>query len=114
MNWSDEQWADELSQPEIRAWIAQVHGEVAGFVELEASPNGDVGIVVFGLVPEFIGKGYGGAFLTIATEMAWQMRPPTGRPTKRVWLQTSSDDHPHALVNYQRRGFRIFESGDRH
>jgi hypothetical protein len=43
--------------------------------------------------------------------------------TKRVWVQTSSGDHPHALPNYERRGFRVFrvereaqgglDSGDR-
>ena len=26
----------------------------------------------------------------------------------RVWVQTTSDDHPHALPNYLRRGFRPF------
>jgi hypothetical protein len=30
------------------------------------------------------------------------------RMRNRVWVQTSSDDHPHALSNYERRGFRAF------
>jgi GNAT superfamily N-acetyltransferase len=67
-----------------------------------------VGIVVFGLVPTFTGKGYGAEFLIRATELAWQLR--TDKPTRRVWLQTSSLDHPHALSNYERRGFRRFAS----
>jgi GNAT superfamily N-acetyltransferase len=105
--WSDAQWQQELSRQDIRAWVARVDGNVAGFVELEAGPNGDVGIVVFGLVPEFVGRGFGGAFLTLATEMAWKVTSG-GSPTRRVWVQTSSVDHPHALPNYQRRGFRPF------
>ena len=32
------------------AWIARVDDQLAGLVELEAEPKGDVGIVVFGLV----------------------------------------------------------------
>jgi hypothetical protein len=28
----------------------------------------------------------------------------------RVWLHTSSQDHPRALPNYHRRGFRTFKA----
>jgi GNAT superfamily N-acetyltransferase len=109
MGWSDARWEGELSRPGVRAWVARADGDLAGFVELEAEPNGDVGIVVFGLVPEFIGNGCGGAFLTWATETAWSLASQSGGSTKRVWVQTSSGDHPHALPNYERRGFRIFQ-----
>lgn len=61
MDWSDAQWEDELSRQGVSAWVARFERDLAGFVELEAEPNGDVGIVVFGLVLEFIGKGFGGA-----------------------------------------------------
>jgi len=88
-----------------------VDGEVAGLVELEAEPSGDgdVGIVVFGLVPEFAARGFGGHFLTLATRAAWEMTSPEGTPATRVWVQTSSGDHPHAKPNYERRGFREFQ-----
>jgi GNAT superfamily N-acetyltransferase len=108
--WSDQQWEHELSQPGVRTWIARVRDEVAGLLELEVDPEGNVGIVIFGLLPEFLGKGFGGAFLTSATRLAWQMVSPSGAPTKRVWVQTSSRDHPHALTNYQTRGFRTFRT----
>jgi GNAT superfamily N-acetyltransferase len=108
MDWSDVQWEDELSRPRVRAWVARVEGELAGFVELEPEPNGDVGIEVFGLVPEFIGNGFGGALLTWATKIAWELTSQSGGSTKRVWVQTSSGDHSYALPNYERRGFRIF------
>jgi GNAT superfamily N-acetyltransferase len=104
LQWSDQEWVAELSHPAVRSWLARLEGETAGLVELELSAEGEVGIVVFGLVPEYQGRGLGAAFLTGATRLAWQL----GRPTKRVWLQTSSDDHAHALGNYQSRGFRVF------
>jgi RimJ/RimL family protein N-acetyltransferase len=102
--WSEGRWEEELAHPGVRAWIATVDDEVAGLVELEAEPNGDVGIVVFGLVSEFVGRGFGGALLTLATQLAWNLTPRTSR----VWVQTSSHDHPYAKANYERRGFRVF------
>lgn len=109
--WSDERWAVELAAPGVRTWVARMNGADAGFVELAAELSGDVGIVVFGLVPEFQSQGFGAAFLTLATETAWSIGSPTGTPTRRVWLQTSSADHPNALPNYKRRGFQVFKSG---
>jgi GNAT superfamily N-acetyltransferase len=108
--WSVEQWEEELSGPGIRAWLARIDEDVAGFVELEAEPSGDVGIVVLGLVPEFIGRGFGGALLSLATQLAWNLTLPGGIPPRRVWVQTTSGDHPHALPNYERRGFRPFRT----
>jgi GNAT superfamily N-acetyltransferase len=99
-----------MARPGVRAWVARVDGDVAGLVELERESNGDVGIVILGLVPEFVGKGFGGTLLTRATQLAWDLTEPGGTPTSRVWLETSSRDHPHALPNYERRGFRIFRT----
>ena len=108
--WSDAQWRERLTRRGVQPWIARVGGEVAGMVELELEPGGDVGIVVFGLVPEFVGRGFGGHLLTLGVRLAWAARHPGGAPTRRVWLQTSSRDHPHALPNYQRRGFRPYRT----
>jgi RimJ/RimL family protein N-acetyltransferase len=74
--WSGAQWEEQLSRPGIQAWIARVDDDVVGLVELEAESNGDVGIVVFGLVPEFVGRGFGGALLTLATRLAWKVKSP--------------------------------------
>jgi RimJ/RimL family protein N-acetyltransferase len=115
MAWSETQWREELCLPGVRTWIAHVDGEVAGLVELEAAADGsgDVGIVVFGLAAEFGGRGLGGEFLTVATRLAWNMRTPSGAPARRVWLQTSSNDHLHARPNYESRGFRVFRTEQR-
>ena len=107
VNWSDADWVGELSRPGVRAWLAQIEGEVAGLVELEAQGT-DVGIVVFGVVPEFRGRGFGAGFLSLVTRLAWQM--PEAAPVRRVWLQTSSGDHPNAIKNYEARGFTTFRT----
>jgi len=109
--WSD--WEAELSRPGVRAWIARVDNQIAGMVELEAEPDGDTGIVVLGLVPAFVGKGFGGPLLTIATRFAWDEMSMAGGATRRVVVQTSSRDHPHAIPNYEARGYQAIRSARR-
>lgn len=106
--WSEDQWVELLSRPDVHPWIVRVGGEVAGMVEFAEQSGGDVEIAVFGLVPEFVGMGFGGRALTVGTRLAWTTGQHGGPPARRVRLHTSSLDHPHALRNYQRRGFRPF------
>jgi hypothetical protein len=42
--WSDAQWQQLLTRPEVHPWIARVGDEVAGMVALEVQPGGDVEI----------------------------------------------------------------------
>ena len=44
---------------------------LAGYYELRRDKDGGVEIAYFGLLPEFIGRGLGGALLTSAIEEAW-------------------------------------------
>jgi GNAT superfamily N-acetyltransferase len=111
--WSDEQWVEWLSRTNVHPWIVRVDEQVAGLVELELQSGGDVEVVVFGLVPEFVGKGFGGHALTLAARRAWLATSAEGSPTRRVWLHTSSRDHPHAKPNYERRGFRPYRTEQR-
>jgi len=50
-----------------------------------------------------MGHGLGGWLLTEALDMAWALPE-----VERVRLHTCSLDGPHALANYQARGFQIF------
>jgi GNAT superfamily N-acetyltransferase len=109
-SWSEAQWVQELASPNVHAWLARTD-EIIGLVELDAEPNGDVGIVVFGVIPEVIGNGYGGALLTLVTRRAWDLVPDP-KEGRRVWLQTSKGDHPHAIPNYEARGFRRVRQGE--
>ena len=102
-SWTDAEWTAELSLPGIRTWLAVVADEAAGFAELSAERGGDVGIVAIGLVPEFQSKGFGAALLTLITQTAWHLNTPT----TRVYLHTNPHEHPHALPNYQSRGFQL-------
>jgi GNAT superfamily N-acetyltransferase len=92
-----------------QGWLPTVHGRVAGVVELDADGDRNVEISTFGLAPEFVGLGYGGHVLTVATELAWAFAAGDMR-VRRVWLTTTSLDHPNALSNYLRRGFRQFDA----
>lgn len=103
--WSDEQWEEYGLAPRLRTFGAY-HGEsIAGYYELRRDHEVDVEIAYFGLLPEFIGRGFGGALLTSAIEEAWRL----SHLITRVWLHTCARDHPQALANYQARGMTIYK-----
>ena len=97
--WTEAQFRDHLSGPST-IWLLSVRGAPAGYFELRWQEDGSIEIGYFGLLPEFVGRGLGKFLLTRAVEEAWAMGP------SRVWLHTCSLDHPGALPNYLRRGFR--------
>jgi GNAT superfamily N-acetyltransferase len=102
LGWSDEEIRAHLASPAVSLWLLTVHAAPAGYFELKAAPDGSVEIAYFGLLPEFIGRGYGKRLLTEAVERAWFLG------ARRVWLHTCSLDDPAALPNYLARGFRPF------
>jgi len=99
LSWTEEQFRDYLAGPS-EVWLLSVHGAPAGFFELRGHEDGSLEIAYFGLLPEFVGKGLGKYLLTRAVEEAW------ARKASRVWLHTCTLDHPGALPNYLKRGFR--------
>jgi GNAT superfamily N-acetyltransferase len=103
LGWSPQQWLNVLSRPGVRCWIARTGPEVIGLILMERRDQGDVEITKFGLVPEWVGRGFGGHLLTVATRLAWDLGD-----VDRVFLGTTSLDHPHALINYRNRGFRSY------
>ena len=102
LGWSDEAWAAYVRQETLETWLGVVSGTPVGFFELSKQGT-DTEIAIFGLLPEFVGKGLGGTFLTLAIRCAWQSG------AERVWLHTCSLDHPLALKNYVARGFKPFK-----
>lgn len=116
--WTDEQWKEYASAPNLRTFAGYYEEDVAGYFELLRSSSrgqrsevrsqtnqSQVEIAYFGLLPEFIGRGLGGALLTSAIESAWAWSPTPSR----VWVHTCNRDHPSALANYQARGFAIYK-----
>ncbi|MFC4606045.1 GNAT family N-acetyltransferase [Rhodococcus kronopolitis] len=111
-SWTYEDWDKWVNRPELSTWIAMAEGTVAGFFELEAQPDGDTEVHLVGLVPAFVGKGFGGYLVEQAVRRAWQRGQLWAEgfgPTRRVWLRTSTLDHPNAKANYLRRGFKVAE-----
>ena len=104
--WDDAAWADWVQRPEVETLVLYVGDEIAGYVELaaDAAADGNVEISYFGLIPGFIGRRLGGYLLSAGIERAW------ARGAQRVWVHTCSLDGPHALANYQARGFRVYET----
>lgn len=105
LSWDDSQWSQYVARPALETWIGYWKGTRAGYFELESQHDGNVEIMYFGLLPEFIGMGLGGILLTAAIESAW-LKPHT----TRVWVHTCSNDHTHALENYLKRGFQLFKT----
>jgi GNAT superfamily N-acetyltransferase len=110
--WSDEQWKQYATAPELRTFAGYYDGVLAGYYELrrEFGPdarNAVVEIAYFGLLPEFIGRGFGGALLTSAIEEAWSRHD--GIAPERVFVHTCNRDHPQALANYQARGMVVYK-----
>jgi ribosomal protein S18 acetylase RimI-like enzyme len=101
--WSYDDWQKYLDRPELETWVGYVAGTPAGYFELEKQPGDNVEIAYFGLLPQFIGKGFGGRLLTEAIQRAWAMG------AVRVWVHTCTLDGPMALRNYQARGFRLYK-----
>jgi GNAT superfamily N-acetyltransferase len=99
--WTDEDVRRYLADPVIQLWLMTVSGAPAGYFELRREADGAVEIAYFGLIEEFIGRGLGGHMLSEAARQAWAF------DANRVWLHTSTLDHPAALQNYLKRGFTI-------
>jgi GNAT superfamily N-acetyltransferase len=102
LSWTDEQVRVHLGDPAVSLWLLTSGAAPAGYFELRAHDDRSIEIAYFGLLPEYVGRGWGGYLLTRAVEAAWAMKP------ERVWLHTCTLDHPAALPNYLKRGFRPF------
>lgn len=97
--WTDEQVRAHLANPDVSLWLLTSEAAPAGYFELKRWDDDSVEIAYFGLLPEYVGRGWGGYLLSRAVETAWAMGP------SRVWLHTCTLDHPAALPNYVKRGF---------
>ena len=92
-----------IRKPTIEIFVLYVGGVPAGYFELDTAPPRETKLLYFGLVFDFIGRGYGPYMLQAAIDRAW-----SARPIDRFWLHTSTYDHPKALATYQRAGFAVY------
>ena len=99
---SDAELAALLNDARLEVHVLLAEGVPAGFAELDRRVEGEVELVQFGLMPEFIGQGLGRYFLQWTIDRAWGYGP------RRFWLHTCTKDHPAALPNYLKAGFAVF------
>ena len=95
----DETLLSIIHDPEVYIFVLYVRGVPAGYCELDCREKGSVELTLFGLMGDFIGRGYGRYFLRWTIDQAWSYHPD------RVWVHTCTEDHPAALSTYQKAGF---------
>jgi len=103
LGWTDEDIQRYLNDPGVELWILREGPEDAGYFELRRDGEGGIEIEYFGLLAAFTGRGLGRYLLGAAVARAWALGP------SRVWVHTSSLDHPSALPNYLARGFSVWK-----
>jgi GNAT superfamily N-acetyltransferase len=103
---SDEELSAILAKPETHVYVLYVAGVPAGFAELDLTDfetDNVIDLHYMGLMPEFIGKGFGKYLLDWAIDTAWSFKPT------RITVNTCSLDHPSALGAYQKAGFTVYD-----
>jgi len=83
----------------VDIYVLYVGGAPAGYAELARRARGETELAYFGLMPEFIGQGFGGYLLDWTIDTAWRANP------RRLWVHSCNLDHPRALQTYQKAGF---------
>ena len=99
LGWPAERW--QLWAESVETWLPFVQGTPAGYAELRVHPD-RVELAFFGLLAPFRGRGIGGGVLSRVAERALELGD-------RLTINTCELDGPHALRNYQARGFRVVE-----
>jgi len=101
----DETLIANIHNPNVEVNVLWVDGVPAGLMELDRGSMPDMQLLYFGLIPDFVGKGYGRFALDWAIDRAWFFGP------KRFWVHTCDLDHPNALSVYQKTGFALYGHG---
>ncbi|MFO0919877.1 MAG: GNAT family N-acetyltransferase [Planctomycetaceae bacterium] len=101
--WTDAELAEVIHHPLNEVHVLYVDGSPAGFAELDRRNPQDVELVQFGLMPEYFGQGLGKYFLQRMIDYVWDTHPD------RFWLHTCTRDHPLAIPNYEKAGFKFYK-----
>jgi len=94
----DEELFEKINANNVDIFLFYVNNEVAGYIEFVKEEE-YIEILYFGLMPRFIGKGYGKYFLQWVIAKAWEYQP------EWIQLNTCTLDHLNALGTYKRAGF---------
>jgi GNAT superfamily N-acetyltransferase len=105
LRWSDETLRAQLARPSVSVHVLYYRGTPAGYIELEReAEEPGTEVAYFGLISAFHGRGFGKHLLS------WGVQRAFDDGAERVWLHTCTLDGPHALANYQARGFAPYRS----
>ncbi len=99
---ADAELAVIVEDPMVEVYVLYAQGAPAGFAELDLrrlDSDRVADIAYLGLMPEFIGRGYGHYLLDWSVDAALRHSP------RRVTLNTCNLDHPRAVAFYQQAGF---------
>jgi ribosomal protein S18 acetylase RimI-like enzyme len=103
--WTDKNWIEYVSSPNLFTFVLKNNEEIAGFFELIYHKDKlETEIAYFGLLKEYFGKKLGGYMLSEAIKKSFSFN------VKRVWAHTCSLDHKNALKNYLSRGMKIYST----
>ena len=100
--WQDKNWIDYVSKKNLKTFILKQNNDYVGYFELIFDKN-ICEIAYFGILKEYIGKGYGGFLLSEALKIGF-------KNANRIWVHTCSLDHPNAIENYKSRGMKVFKT----
>jgi GNAT superfamily N-acetyltransferase len=89
-----------LASPAISVHVLHRGGKVCGFYELDRRGWPVTNLAYFGLFPGVIGQGIGPSLLHHAIRVAWS------EGCAALTVNTCTADHPRALPNYIKAGFR--------
>jgi GNAT superfamily N-acetyltransferase len=109
LNWLDrlllpkEQLRKIINAPDVEIFVMKVDEMETGYVEFIIDKV-FVELNYFGLFPECIGKGLGKYFLNWCIQKAWSYDP------KWIQVNTCDLDHPNALPNYRKLGFKEYKT----
>jgi len=98
---SDSQLAQIIHHDNVFIYVLYIEGAPAGFAEIDGRHPSIPEIKFFGLLPEFIGKGFGRYFLTHIIDLAWQSSkeyPPSSNPVT---------GQAHSSVSSQSQNFNV-------
>ena len=95
----DEELSQKINAGNVDIFLFFISNEAVGYIEFVKEEK-YVEILYFGLMPGFIGKGYGKYFLQWVIAKAWSYQP------EWIQLNTCTLDHPNALGNYKKAGFK--------
>ena len=104
LSWSNETWINYLSNKNLHTCVLKKNDDLVGYYEkIYYEENNEFEIAYFGIMEEYIGKGYGGFLLSEALENCLKEK------VKRIWVHTCSLDHENAIKNYLARGMKLYK-----